>query len=64
MKPLQEWTVQELKSTAYDELLKLETCRTNIQLLRDEIKRREQVSGDIPSSGGNGHEAAAHPVAS
>ncbi len=49
VKPLAEWSIQELKAAAFDELSKLETCRTNVRLLQSEIANREQVEGNNPA---------------
>lgn len=51
MKPLQEWTEEELKAQAYDELMRLEACRTNIKLIQNELQRRvnEQPKGPVES---------------
>jgi hypothetical protein len=44
-KPIQQYTVAELKSLAYDQIILLQQTQNNINLLQAEIQKRDQVPG-------------------
>jgi len=43
-KKLSDYTIEELKSLAYDELVKVDVARNNLELLNREIAKRSQAS--------------------